>query len=344
EVLCYLLEHRDRVVSKQELCAQVWEGLAISDATLESCLRAVRGAVGDSGQAQRIIQTQRGYGYRFVADVALLPEETATPPRPPDAAPLPRTLPPVSPGMRPCAACQHANREDALFCEACGRRLRHPCARCGQEILLPAAFCPACGQPLVPSPPEPVTSLAPAPELAQTIVTPPDQREFGAERKLVTVLCGTVASPAAGGASFNLDALYSVMQELHSLALDVVRPYGGRLQPMMGDRLLILFGVPAAHEDDARRAGRVALALQRRLQMHQERLEAVCRAPLAFRIGLHTGLAVVGGAADDAELAVVVGDVVSVAMLLQEQAEPGQLLCSDTTAQLIQGLARLKAL
>jgi DNA-binding winged helix-turn-helix (wHTH) protein len=49
EVLCYLIEHRDRVVSKQELCKQVWEGLAISDATLESCLRAVRTAVGDSG-------------------------------------------------------------------------------------------------------------------------------------------------------------------------------------------------------------------------------------------------------------------------------------------------------
>ena len=62
EVLCYLIEHRDRVVSKQELCDQVWEGYAISDATLESCLRAVRLTVGDSGHAQRIIQTQRGYG------------------------------------------------------------------------------------------------------------------------------------------------------------------------------------------------------------------------------------------------------------------------------------------
>jgi len=49
ETLCYLIEHRDRVVSKQELCEQVWEGYAISDATLESCLRAVRVTVGDSG-------------------------------------------------------------------------------------------------------------------------------------------------------------------------------------------------------------------------------------------------------------------------------------------------------
>src|ERR671934_111568 len=75
EVLCYLIAHRNRVVSKQELCDQVWEGFAISDATLESCLRAVRLTVGDSGQAQRIIQTQRGYGYHFVADLDILPDE-----------------------------------------------------------------------------------------------------------------------------------------------------------------------------------------------------------------------------------------------------------------------------
>src|SRR5262249_9177941 len=153
---------------------------------------------------------------RFVADIEILPDETSPPPLPPDAASLPRTSPPVSPGLRPCAACQHVNQADATFCEACGRRLRQPCAHCGQDILLPAAFCTACGQPLVvPSPPEPVTSLAPVPELSQTVVTPPAQHGFGAERKLVTVLCGTVASTAAGGTPFNLDTLYSVMQELH---------------------------------------------------------------------------------------------------------------------------------
>jgi DNA-binding winged helix-turn-helix (wHTH) protein len=77
-VLCYLIEHRDRVISKQELCEQVWRGLAISDTTLESCIRMVRASVGDSGQAQQIIQTQRGYGYRFVAAVQSPPK---TPPR-----------------------------------------------------------------------------------------------------------------------------------------------------------------------------------------------------------------------------------------------------------------------
>src|SRR5262244_1869032 len=102
EVLCYLIEHRDRVVSKQELCDQVWEGYAISDATLESCLRAVRLTVGDSGQAQRIIQTQRGYGYRFVADVTLLPEDMLFPPLPLEATPHPLPPLPGVPDLHPC--------------------------------------------------------------------------------------------------------------------------------------------------------------------------------------------------------------------------------------------------
>ena len=171
EVLCYLLEHRDRVVSKQELCDQVWEGYAISDATLESCLRAVRLTVGDSGQAQRIIQTQRGYGYRFVADLALLPEDPSPPPVPLDAA-----LPPVEPDVRPCAACHHANREDATFCEACGTRLRHPCAHCGQDVPLPAVICTACGQPRAgPAPPGPGAARAAAPVFGQTVIMPPEE-------------------------------------------------------------------------------------------------------------------------------------------------------------------------
>ncbi len=54
-VLQYLLEHRDHVVNKDELCAHVWPGQFISDATLEGCITLARQAVGDSGRAQRLI-------------------------------------------------------------------------------------------------------------------------------------------------------------------------------------------------------------------------------------------------------------------------------------------------
>jgi TolB-like protein/DNA-binding winged helix-turn-helix (wHTH) protein len=65
----YLLEHRDRVVSREELCTQVWGGRFVNQTTLEGVIRSVREVLGDSGRMQRIIQTSRGCGYQFVAGV-----------------------------------------------------------------------------------------------------------------------------------------------------------------------------------------------------------------------------------------------------------------------------------
>src|SRR5262249_7164394 len=74
QALTYLLTHRDRVIPKQELCEQVWLAQAVSDATIENCLKAIRQAIGDTGQAQRLIQTRYGQGYRFVAAVTTSPD------------------------------------------------------------------------------------------------------------------------------------------------------------------------------------------------------------------------------------------------------------------------------
>jgi predicted ATPase/class 3 adenylate cyclase/DNA-binding winged helix-turn-helix (wHTH) protein len=94
QVLTYLLAHRARVVSRQELCEQVWPDQFISDAALESAIRRVRQAIGDSGRAQQLIQTLHGHGYRFIAEVTVCPE--APPGREAEAEP-----PPLAPGTKP---------------------------------------------------------------------------------------------------------------------------------------------------------------------------------------------------------------------------------------------------
>src|SRR5262245_42790038 len=198
EVLCYLIEHRERVVSKQELCDQVWNGFAISAATLESCIRAVRMSVGDSGQAQQIIQTHRGHGYRFVAAVDISPEAS---PGEASETPSPAWLPPEAfaqeqiqkvPGVQPCGTWQQTNPEDATFFTACGTRLRQPCSYVGHDVALPAVFCIVCGQPLAPLSPADRTAVsAVAPWRPDATQTPSRQGEGSAERKPVTVLCCT---------------------------------------------------------------------------------------------------------------------------------------------------------
>src|SRR6266850_7054759 len=77
QALTYLLTNRDRVIAKQELCEQVWSAQAVSDATIENCLKAIRQAIGDNGQAQRLIETRYGQGYRFVAAVTMSPDGEA---------------------------------------------------------------------------------------------------------------------------------------------------------------------------------------------------------------------------------------------------------------------------
>ena len=101
EVLVYFIEHRDRIVAKHELCEQVWPNQFISDATLGSTVRAVRQAIGDTGEAQQLIQTVHGYGYRCTVPVTegsgvlaaplLGPEAKAT-----DSLTM-QTLPPSAP-------------------------------------------------------------------------------------------------------------------------------------------------------------------------------------------------------------------------------------------------------
>jgi TolB-like protein/DNA-binding winged helix-turn-helix (wHTH) protein/Tfp pilus assembly protein PilF len=107
-VCLYLLEHRDRVVTREELCAQVWPDQFISQATLEGVIRTVRQVVGDSGQAQCIIQTLHGYGYRFIAAVEECAAKSQGEPEPVVAGQLSRretsTLGPAASAMASVAA------------------------------------------------------------------------------------------------------------------------------------------------------------------------------------------------------------------------------------------------
>ena len=69
DVLAYLLEHRDRVVTKDELLDNIWGNRFVSESTLTSRVKGARRAVGDDGRSQRIIRTVHGRGYQFVAQV-----------------------------------------------------------------------------------------------------------------------------------------------------------------------------------------------------------------------------------------------------------------------------------
>ena len=69
DLLLYLMQNREHVVSKDELLDEVWNGRIVSESTLTSHINAARRAIGDSGQEQRLIRTVARKGFRFVGDV-----------------------------------------------------------------------------------------------------------------------------------------------------------------------------------------------------------------------------------------------------------------------------------
>jgi DNA-binding winged helix-turn-helix (wHTH) protein len=105
-VLRYLLDHRDRVVSRDELLAQCWPDTFVSDAALTRCLGKIRQALGQSRTGPPLIQTLHRQGYRFVATVTALP---AAPEAAPATSPAPTAAPepsaqPAGPALAPEAA------------------------------------------------------------------------------------------------------------------------------------------------------------------------------------------------------------------------------------------------
>lgn len=116
-----LAAYRDRAVSKEELLDHCWEGEFVTESALARCLKVIRRAVGDDGARQHVIKTQRGYGYRFVADVVSR-DATAVPTEVPSTA---------AETLQPCPQCRHLNRLTRQFCSDCGQALWHACPACG---------------------------------------------------------------------------------------------------------------------------------------------------------------------------------------------------------------------
>lgn len=72
ELLLYLVRHRNRMVTREELALAIWRGRMVADATINSRIRLVRRAIGDTGRAQTLIRTLHGHGFRFTGRVDVL--------------------------------------------------------------------------------------------------------------------------------------------------------------------------------------------------------------------------------------------------------------------------------
>ncbi|MGH7356788.1 MAG: AAA family ATPase [Candidatus Rokuibacteriota bacterium] len=216
------------------------------------------------------------------------------------------------------------------------------CPNCGTELPESAKFCLECGQPLSRAAAAPAAYASPATytpkHLADKILT--TRAAMEGERKQVTVLFCDLANSTPLAERLGPERMHALLSSFFELALAEVHRYEGTINQFLGDGLMALFGAPIAHEDDARRAVMAAVAIRRMLRDRGSYFGA--GSDLTVRMGLNTGLVVVGSIGDNLRMDyTAVGDTTNVAARLQGSAEPGEILVSETTARLVRGDARL---
>ena len=177
--------------------------------------------------------------------------------------------------------------------------------------------------------------------LAEKILT--SRSALEGERKQVTVLFCDLANSTPIAERLGPEHMHTLLNRFFELALSEVHRYEGTINQFLGDGFMALFGAPLAHEDHAKRAVFAALALQRTLQeAHLGEPDGVA---CAFRMGLNSGLVVVGSIGDNLRMDYsAIGDTTNLAARLQQGAEPDTIWVSESTSRLVQGHIRLEPL
>src|SRR5262245_50109758 len=143
----------------------------------------------------------------------------------------------------------------------------------------------------------------------------------GGERRVVSVLLADVADSTAIGERLGPERSKFLFDEVVRLIADEVRRFGGTVAQFTGDGLYALFGVPTAHDDDAERAVRAALAVHEAIAVYADEVAEAYHVDLFARIGINTGpVVLLAESASLEERYNALGDTVNVAARLQAHA------------------------
>jgi class 3 adenylate cyclase len=151
------------------------------------------------------------------------------------------------------------------------------------------------------------------------------------------MFCDLVGSTALS-AQLDPEELREVVQAYQDTCTGVIRRYEGHIAQHLGDGLLVYFGYPTAHEDDARRAVRAGIEILAALRSSALKSKQLSH-PLQVRIGIHTGVVVIGeiGSSEKREM-LALGETPNIAARIQGQANPDEVVISAATYRLVEGL------
>jgi class 3 adenylate cyclase/predicted ATPase len=231
-----------------------------------------------------------------------------------------------------CLTCRAGLPDAAKFCIKCGEPAPVACLVCAHLNASMASFCAQCGAKLA------LRAVEPTAIAAQSTSKAPSTRDDDgatAERRQLTVLFSDLVGSTELSSRLDPEDLRDVIGAYYRCVADTVARFDGFVARYMGDGALVYFGYPHAHEDNAERAVRAALAIVSnigKLDVRQEQLRT--------RIGIATGLVVVGelGNVGAARESTALGETPNLAARLQALAEPDTIVIADHTRRLAGGV------
>jgi class 3 adenylate cyclase/predicted ATPase len=198
-----------------------------------------------------------------------------------------------------------------------------------------------------PEPPPRASPSIPPPRIpkAQRPQRTAEPRPPDAERRQLTVLFCDVVGSTPLSEQLDPEDLREVVRAYQQACAEVIQRLEGHIAQYLGDGLLVYFGYPQAHEDDAQRAVRAGLDILTAMEMLNTRLAREKGVRLAIRMGIHTGPVVVGemGGGDRKEQ-LALGETPNIAARLQSLAAPNSMLIGERTRRLVGGAFDVEAL
>jgi class 3 adenylate cyclase/predicted ATPase len=226
-----------------------------------------------------------------------------------------------------CASCGRVVGVDASFCGQCGAPRLRLCPECGRENPRDHHFCEHCG-----------ISLGGA-----TSTLGERERFVDGERRHLTVMFVDLVGSTALAGRLDPEDLRRVVRRYQARCVETIAAHGGFVANYQGDGIVAYFGYPTAHEEDALQGVRAGLRIAADMPLLAAELGI---SDLAARIGMHTGLVIVGemGAGAARLAADVVGETPNVAARVQSVAEPGQVVITGSTRALVDGFVSVESL
>jgi class 3 adenylate cyclase/predicted ATPase len=233
-----------------------------------------------------------------------------------------------------CGSCGCAARDGLRFCEACGAALEKKCPGCGATAPAVARFCGSCGSTF------PVDAGTPGNPTAPASITTPAEasplRPGEGERRQLTVMFADVVGATVLSGRLDPEALRALLRAYQQVCVECTERYGGHIHQYAGDGVLAYFGYPAAHDNDAERAVLAGLDIVKGTRRLAADLRQRGEEAIAVRVGIHTGMVVVGemGAGQVREVHAI-GETPNVAARIQGEAADDSVCVSAATARLL---------